>query len=258
MADSIEVSTPEYKCERRDDLAVITMEAKGFRIATDRESKERFTQLLSAIEESTSIRGLALINTSEYPGEESYRSFLESITRREGLSAHGARKLVSLHGNALSQLALRVSEFPKPIVAGLSGRLSGDDLGMVLPCDFRLATPDVSVMFSNIKLGFPPSGVLVYYLLRFLGPARATEILYSPSPLEAKNALSMGLLSRIVDENELEKQCINQLELLATLPTEAVAATRHMIQPDPLELRRYLDRSLEMRWLALSAMKIDE
>ncbi len=99
---------------------------------------------------------------------------------------------------------------------------------------------------------------MVYYLLHFLGPARTSEILYSPSPLEANTALSMGLLNRIVDENEIEKECIKQLALLAALPSEAVAATRHMIQPDPLELRRYLDSSLEMRWLALSAMKHGE
>ena len=161
MADSIEVSTPEYKCERRDDLAVITIGAKGFRIATDLESKERFTQLLKDIEESTSIRGLALFNTAEYLGDESHRAFLESI-RREELSSQAAKMLASRHGSAISQLALRLSEFPKPVVAGLSGRLSGDYLGMVLPCDFRLATPEASVTFSNIKLGFPPSGVLVY------------------------------------------------------------------------------------------------
>ena len=150
MADSIEVSTPEYKCERRDDLAVVTIGAKAFRVATDLESKERFIQLLKDIEESTSIRGLALFNTAEYPGDESHRSFLESITR-EGLSSQAAKMLAPRHGPAISQLALRLSEFPKPIVAGLSGRLSGDDLGMVLPCDFRFATPEVGVTFSNIN-----------------------------------------------------------------------------------------------------------
>ena len=89
-----------------------------------------------------------------------------------------------------------------------------------------------------------------------VGPARASEILYSTSPLEAKDALAMGILNGIVSEGELEKRSIEQLARLAKLPAEAFAATRLMIQPEPLELHRYLNRSLETRWLALRSMKV--
>jgi enoyl-CoA hydratase/carnithine racemase len=256
MASSIEVNTEEYSCESQGDLAIIRMGPQAFRIATDLKSKEHFVQLLAAIEESDSIRGIALFNTQDYPGDESYREFLESVMHGKGRSARGAGILAGRYGNALSQLALRVSEFSKPLVAGLSGCVSGEDLGMLLPCDFRFATPDVTVTFPNVALGFPPSGVLVHYLLHMVGPARASEILYSTSPLEAKDALAMGILNRIVSEGELEKCSMDQLARLAKLPAGAFAATRLMIQPDPLELHRYLNRSLEMRWLALRSMNV--
>ena len=65
MAETIEVNTEEYSCERVDDLAVITLGENAFQIATRLDSKERFTQLLSTIENSPSIKGVAVLNTSE-------------------------------------------------------------------------------------------------------------------------------------------------------------------------------------------------
>jgi len=58
----------------------------------------------------------------------------------------------------------------------------------------------------------------------------------------------LGLVSATVPKNKLDTQCMEKLTELAALPPLAVAATRQMIQPDPLELSRFLDRSQETAW----------
>ncbi len=127
---------------------------------------------------------------------------------------------------------------------------------MMLACDFRIATTNVSFAFPNVSLGFPPTGNLVFYLLQNCGQAKTTEILCSSKSLEVEEALKLGLLTRIVSQSELREHCIDQLQTLAKLPGDAFAATRCLIQPDPLELRRFLDRSQETLWRALIKMQV--
>jgi 2-(1,2-epoxy-1,2-dihydrophenyl)acetyl-CoA isomerase len=258
MKDSIEIDSAEFMCEREDNVAVLTLGANAFEIITDLTTKNRFIQLLDEVEDSVDIRGLALIDTGSYPGAKGYRKFLESVMAGGELSRGSSGLRVSRYGNALSQIALRLCEFTKPIVGGMSGVIGGEHFGMMLPCDFRIATTNVSFAFPNVPLGFPPTGTLVFYLLQNCGQAKTTEILYSSKSLEAEEALKLGLLTRIVSQSELREHCIDQLQTLAKLPGEAFAATRRLIQPDPLELRRFLDRSQETLWRTLIKMQVVE
>ena len=258
MRDSIEIDSAEFKCEREDNVALLTLGPNAFEIATDLATKNRFVQLLDEIEDSVDIRGLALIDTGSYPGVQRYREFLESVMAGGELSRGSSGLRVSRYGNALSQIALRLCEFTKPIVGGMSGAIGGGNFGMMLACDFRIATTNVSFAFPNVSLGFPPTGTLVFYLLQNCGPAKTTEILCSSKSLESEEALKLGLLTRIVSQSELREHCIDQLQTLAKLPGDAFAATRRLIQPDPLELRRFLDRSQETLWRALIKMQVVE
>jgi enoyl-CoA hydratase/carnithine racemase len=219
-------------------------------------TKNRFVQLLDEIEDSVDIRGLALIDPGSYTGVQRYREFLESVMARGELTRSSSGLRVSQWGNALGQIALRLCEFTKPIVGGMSGAIGGGHLEIMLACDFRIATTNVSFSFPNVSLGFPPPGTLVFYLLQNCGPAKTTEILCSSKSLEVEEALRLGLLTRIVSQSELREHCIDQLQTLAKLPRDAIAATRGLIQPDPLELRRFLDRSQEMLWRALIKMQV--
>jgi enoyl-CoA hydratase/carnithine racemase len=254
MNESIEVSIEAFSCTRIDELAIVKLGEHGFQVTTDLETKEKFLALLATVEESPSIKGLALLNTTDYPGDESYRAFLDSIMGGGDQSRRASGVLAHRYGNAVSQLAVRLSEFSKPIVAGMVGNITGEQLGLVLPCDFRFATPGVTFTFPNVALGFPPTGVLVFYLLSFLGPAKTTEILYSTESLPVSEALELGLLTSIVAEDQLEKCCIDQLKRLSNLPALALAATRRLMQPDPVELKRFLDRSQETIWVTLFKM----
>ena len=254
MNESIEMQNEAFSCRTLNDLAILEIGEHGFKISTDLETRETLFALLSRIEQSPLIKGMAIVNTTAYPGDESYRSFLDTVMGGDDRSPRAAGLLVHRFGNAVSQVVLRLAQFPKPLVAGMSGTLTGEGLGMLLACDFRFATSDVTFTFPNIALGFPPTGALVFYLLHFLGPAETTRLLYSTKSLPVSEALELGLVSATVPKNKLDTQCMEKLTELAALPPLAFAATRRMIQPDPLELSRFLDHSQETAWDALAKM----
>jgi len=197
---------------------------------------------------------MAIFNTTAYPGDESYRSFLNTVMSGGDRFDRASELLVHRRANAISQFVLRLAQFPKPLVARMSGTLTGEELGVLLACDFRFATSDVTFTFPNMALGYPPTGALVFYLLQCLGPAETTRLLYSTKSLPVSEALELGLVSVTVPKNKLDTQCMEKLTELAALPPLAVAATRRMIQPDPLELSRFLTNSHETAWDALARM----
>ncbi len=254
MNESIEMQNDAFSCRTLNDLAVLELGEQGFQICTDVEVSETLFTLLSRVEQSPSIKGMAYVNAAAYPGDERYRSFLDTVMGGGDQSPRVSGLLVNRFGNAVSRWILRFAQFPKPLVAAMSGTLTGEGLGVSLACDFRFATSDVTFTFPNITLGFPPTGALVFYLLHFLGPAETTRLLYSTKPLPVSEALELGLVSAVVPKDKLETQCMEKLTELAALPPPAVAATRQMIQPDPLEFSRFVDHSRETAWRALVEM----
>jgi len=109
-------------------------------------------------------------------------------------------------------------------------------------------------MFPSVNLGFPPSGTLAYYLERFVGPAKATEILLSGQELTATDASTLGLVTAIVDQGNLLERCLEILNTVCRAPAPVLFATRKLLHPEVTEIEAYLDRSFETAWSALCGM----
>lgn len=161
--------------------------------------------------------------------------------------------------HAIDQLTLQAIGFNKPMVAGIQGRITGEFFGTVLPYDLRFATRDTVLIFPSVNLGFPPSGVMTYYLERFVGPGKATEILMSGQELTASVADALGLVNATVDQYSLLERCLEELISVCRAPTPVLSATRHRLQPDVSDIEAYLRRSFDMVWRALVSMgKVDQ
>ena len=135
-------------------------------------------------------------------------------------------------------------------MGGLHGKVAAEYLGSTLAFDFRFATEDTTIMFNNVALGFQVSGALAFFLPRYVGPAKATELLISNETITAQQALELGLISDIVAPDGLEDRCRQKLAEIAKLPMSAVAATRRLLQPESMEVERFLERSFKAIYIA--------
>jgi enoyl-CoA hydratase/carnithine racemase len=98
-----------------------------------------------------------------------------------------------------------LQEFPWPTVAALPGHTIGGGLELALACDLRVAR-------DQIKLGMPPAKLGLVYshtgLRRFIdaiGAARTRELFLLGAYIDARTALSWGLVNRVVEEAKLER-----------------------------------------------------
>jgi len=122
-----------------------------------------------------------------------------------------------------------LAALPCLTIAALNGTLAGGAFGMALACDIRLGVPGAKFFYPVMKLGFLPQPSDPGRLAALIGPARARMILMGGAKSEAAEALSWGLIDRIVPPEELMPAALAlAADCIAATP-EHVAAIRRMI-----------------------------
>lgn len=120
-----------------------------------------------------------------------------------GADLDEARQGLAL-SDAWQALSGRVAAMPCLTIAALNGTLAGGAFGMVLASDLRLAVPGAEFFYPVMRLGYQPPQGDPERLVALVGPARAKMILMAGARIGADEALSWGLVDRIVDGVLLE------------------------------------------------------
>jgi enoyl-CoA hydratase/carnithine racemase len=96
------------------------------------------------------------------------------------------------------RLSARIAGLPCLTIAALNGTLAGGAMGMALACDIRLAVPAAKIFYPVMKLGFLPQPSDPRRMAVLIGPSRTKMVLMGGAKIEASEALSWGLVDRIV------------------------------------------------------------
>lgn len=102
------------------------------------------------------------------------------------------------------QLSGAVAGFGGLSIAALNGTLAGGAMGMALACDMRLAVPTAKFFYPVMKLGFLPQPSDPARMSALIGPARTKLVLMGGQKITADEALSFGLIDRIVEADNLQ------------------------------------------------------
>lgn len=101
------------------------------------------------------------------------------------------------------RLSGNIAALPGLSIAALNGTLAGGAMGMALACDLRIAVPNAKFFYPVMKLGFLPQPSDPGRMAALIGPARAKLILMGGQKILADEALSFGLIDRIVAPDAL-------------------------------------------------------
>lgn len=89
-------------------------------------------------------------------------------------------------------------------ICALNGTVAGGAMGMFLACDLRISVPGAKVFYPVMKLGFLPQPSDPARLAALIGPSRAKIILMAGQKITVDEALTWGLVNRVVDGDVLE------------------------------------------------------
>ena len=104
----------------------------------------------------------------------------------------------------IADLVPRMRALPQPIIAAINGPAAGGGLAFALGCDVRIAAQSATFAVSFIKIGLSGCDVGTSYLLpRLVGAAHAFELMLTGRTFDAAEAERIGLVLRVVPDEEL-------------------------------------------------------
>lgn len=155
------------------------------------------------------LRGMekvrVLIITGEGRGFCSGADIKDSRVRRDAstLFSNAATHLVAIQ-KKYSDRILEMRRLPQPIIAAVNGPAAGGGMCIALASDVILASPQATFIASFINIGLSGGELgTSYFLPRIVGRARAAEILLTGRTVDAREAERIGLVSRLVEEDDL-------------------------------------------------------
>jgi 2-(1,2-epoxy-1,2-dihydrophenyl)acetyl-CoA isomerase len=117
----------------------------------------------------------------------------------------------------------------KPVIAMVNGVAAGAGMSTTLACDFRVVATNTRFVTAFSKIGLVPDAGMSYHLPRLIGIARAQEMISLNRDVSGEEAVSIGLATKVVAPDELEKATLEMAHSLANTTTLAFGITRQML-----------------------------
>jgi methylglutaconyl-CoA hydratase len=127
----------------------------------------------------------------------------------------------------LGRLFERIRELPKPVMAMVHGRALAGGAGLATACDLVLASKSAQIGYPEIQRGFVPAMVMTL-LRRLAGEKLALDLVLTGRVLTADEALSGGLVTRVVPDGDLERETVGVAARLSASSASALALTKKL------------------------------
>jgi 2-(1,2-epoxy-1,2-dihydrophenyl)acetyl-CoA isomerase len=201
-------------------VATITMRTPSLGLAAKQ-------MLLAAVTEAAGddgIRAVVLTGTGRV-----FTAGQDLGEHADALRAAGpaAFDTIAAHYNPL---VTTLATMAKPVLAAINGTCAGAGLGLALACDLRIAALGARFTTAFTGIGLTPDSGLSASLSRAVGTARASELIMLPAPFTAEDALSWGIVGRVVPAPELATTAQEVAAGLAAGPTLAYATVKRAIR----------------------------
>lgn len=147
-----------------------------------------------------------------------------------------------------------VRNLRKPVVAALKGWVLGGGAEMALSADIRVAGRGARLGFPEVKRGWVGGGGASQLLPRLIGYGQAMRLLLTGEPIEAEEAMRLGMVDILVEDSEVESRAralCRQLAGYSPVAVEAVKASVRMAMAAPLPAGLVYEN--EMNTLCFSA-----
>jgi enoyl-CoA hydratase/carnithine racemase len=116
----------------------------------------------------------------------------------------------------------KLESLEKPLIAAVKGFTLGGGCELMLCADIVIADSTAKIGLPEVKLGILPGGGGTQKLARLIGSNRAKEYLFTGEPMDAFQALSFGIVNRVVDSDKLMDEAKGLAHKIAERPPRAV------------------------------------
>ncbi|SDE53795.1 crotonase/enoyl-CoA hydratase family protein [Rhodococcus tukisamuensis] len=170
---------------------------------------------------------------------------------REGMFAGSPAELRTGYRYGIQRIPKALFHCEVPVIAAVNGPAVGAGCDLALMCDMRIASTAASFAESFVKLGIVPGDGGAWFLPRAVGAARAAEMAFTGDAVDAATALEWGLVSRVVEPEQLLPAAHELARRVAANPPQALRMTKKLLREGQHQsLESLLELSASMQALA--------
>ena len=222
--------------EKSRGLAYVTLNRPDVLNAFSVQMRDDLCEVLSAIESDDEVRVVIFKGAGD-------KAFCAGADLKEFLTAPSVVKARRIR--ALRDMWGHLRGLSLPLIAALHGYVLGSGMEIAMFCDLRIAADDVIFGLPEVELGILPGAGGTQNLPRIIGLSASLDMLLTGRRLGAQEALSIGLVSRIVSRTDLLPTVEKVGRSIAALDPVAVRNAKQAVLKG-LDLS--LEQGLELEW----------
>ncbi len=131
----------------------------------------------------------------------------------------------------------------KPVICAVNGVAAGAGANIALACDIIFAGASASFIQAFSKIGLIPDSGGTFFLPRIIGFQRATALMMLGDKVKAPEALSMGMVYKVIEDDKLQDEAIACAKMMAKMPTRGIGYTKRALN---LSMFNNLDDQLDV------------
>lgn len=129
----------------------------------------------------------------------------------------------------MQNLYTRWENMPAPVICAVNGICFGAGTELALACDIRIASRDSVFALQEVSFGLSPDMGGSQRLTRLVGPSQAKRIILACERLDGDEALRIGLIDKLCENGELERESMSLARRIAEKPPVAVKFAKKAI-----------------------------
>ncbi len=195
--------------------------------ALNRDMLERLTNAIDEVKNDSSVRCVVLCGEGANfmaGGDIQYFHELRNLDRESKIDAFNS--LISDVHNLVEYMA----SLPVPVIASVRGAAAGFGISLVAGSDLAVASKSSFYTSAYNLLGTSPDGGSTYYLPRSVGMKKSMEITLLTKRYSAQEALEMGLVNMVVEDDDLENVTSKTAATIVSSARFAVANAKRLIR----------------------------
>ena len=249
LMKNFDVSEDSFDSRQVGSSLIVRLKVQAMDILTDLETSSSFRKVLEAGREADNLDNYVQIKDSEWDRHTDLDNLGQFNTADDELYTAAGRTYGYRHDmlmvrfrNTLGYCLLALKDFGKPMVAGLQGNISAEYLGLSLLFDSRIATPDTTISFDNVRTGIPSSPTITLLMPGYIGTGKTLALANQGAVLTAQEAQDLGMISKIVEQgSDLTEACIKCAAEFAERDLDIVEFNRQHILPSTNEVSAALE-----------------
>jgi len=204
----------------RDRVATITLNRPEVLNAFASETMQELLQALHQAEDDPQVGCVVLTGAGRaFCSGADVRGFQEAIQQQRP-------RLSSVTSESAPQLMFNMKT---PIIAAVNGPAVGLGATLTLPCDIRIASDRARFGFVFARVGLIPELGSTFFLTRVVGLAKAKELVFTTRIIDAEEALSIGLVNKLVPHDRLIEETMAMASAIAQGPTRILGLAKEAI-----------------------------